>query len=269
MTKNTILHVYKTNSQFEKAKIEYDDVYRHIHININKIDKHLIKMNDKIFFALDLTHTFTGDIIDCVIKENVPSDEFLRFVLKYFNPKKNFISHIFLMQSDTLNFTISDCALNQYPDLLQRVKIADNALLFYKFYFNDNPIINFMSHSGHFNIKNKTATESFLLKTHFNEKGYEAYDYQLDTALSSSNRSKKGLPESNNANIIIANDINEGNSIVKSFMLTGNFKVCGFLIGTDIPVILNSRSHTDLEQQMAIDFIFKGERNENKGGTDL
>lgn len=269
MSKHTILHIYKITGLYDEPQVRHDDVYCHIHVNINKVENYLNKINDKLFFVPNIEKTFTGNIVDCVIKEDVPSDEFLRFVLKYLNPKKNFISHLFLMQSEMLKFTISDCALNQYPDLLQRVKIADNALLFYKFYFNDNPIINFMSHSGHFNIKNKTATESFLLKTHFNEKGYEAYDYQLDTALSSSNRSKKGLPESNNANIIIANDINEGNSIVKSFMLTGNFKVCGFLIGTDIPVILNSRSHTDLEQQMAIDFIFKGERNENKGGTDL
>ena len=191
---------------------------------------------------------------DILVKELINSDDFLRLVLRKFNPNKNFVSHCFYFEkpadakSDLTNFIVTDAALNQFPTLSDRVKIAKNAIDFCmrtKILDTTRPIVTFLNHSGHFNIKNPTACDSHLLVTEC-ERTFgdlaDFSDFQLDCCLSPDARKTKGIAQSRNTDIIIPNDINEGNSIVKSFLLNG-WTGCGYLAGLDIRVVLNSRAN--------------------------
>lgn len=191
---------------------------------------------------------------DIIVKELINSDDFLRLILRKFNSGKSFLSHCFYFEKPEnapgflTNFIVTDAALNQFPDLPTRVKIAKNAIDFCvstKILGTTHPIVTFLNHSGHFNIKNPTACNSRLLvaecERNFGELA-DFSDFQLDCCLSPDARSTKGFAQIRNTDIIVANDINEGNSIVKSFLLNG-WTGYGFLTGLDIHIVMNSRAN--------------------------
>ena len=191
---------------------------------------------------------------DILVKELINSDDFLRLILRKLNPNKKFLSHCFYfikpnIESNTLtDFIVTDAALNQFPTLPERVKIAKNALDFCvktQIFGNVRPLVTFLNHSGHFNIKNPTACNSHLLVTEC-ERNFgniaDFSDYQLDCCLSQHARDIKKIAQNRNTNIIVANDINEGNSIVKSFLLNGWIGY-GYLVGLDIRIVMNSRAN--------------------------
>lgn len=188
---------------------------------------------------------------DILVKELINSDDFLRLILKKFNPSKRFLSHCFYFENPNnknMDFIVTDAALNQFPTLTERIQITKNALDFCdktQIFGNVRPLVTFLNHSGHFNIKNPTACDSRLLVTEC-ERTFgnvaDFSDYQLDCCLSQNARDIKKIPQQRNTNIIVANDINEGNSIVKSFLLNG-WLGYGYLVGLDMRVVMNSRAN--------------------------
>ncbi|MCQ2581047.1 MAG: hypothetical protein MJ164_02650 [Alphaproteobacteria bacterium] len=212
-----------------------------------------IPANDANNTWLDFNELLTVNGInndDVIVKELINSDDFLRAVLRKFNPEKRFVSHCFYFEKPDVStrFIVSDAALNQFPDMPTRVKIVKNALDFCKntkILGDIRPIVTFLNHSGHFNIKNPTACTSHLLVTECSQTMgnlADFSDFQLDCCLSENARKIKKIPQNRNSDIIIVNDINEGNSIVKSFLLNG-WHGYGFLTGLDMRIVLNSRAN--------------------------
>lgn len=216
-----------------------------------------VPANDAENCWLDFNDLLVADGItntDIVVKELVNSDDFLRTILKKFNYQKNFLSHCFYFKKTKnapeylTDFIVTDAALNQFPTLSDRVKITKNAIDFVratKIFGDIRPIVTFLNHSGHFNIKNPTACESHLLATEC-KRLYgdlaEFSDFQMDCCLSPAARDTKKIAQNRNTNIIVVNDINEGNSIVKSFLLNG-WAGYGYLAGLDMQIIMNSRAN--------------------------
>ena len=206
-----------------------------------------IDFND--FYAFDGVNSN-----DILVKELVNSDDFLRLILKKFNTNKQFLSHCFYFEKPESapehlsDFIVTDAALNQFPSLSDRVKIVQNALDFCAktdILRVSRPLVTFLNHSGHFNIKNPTACDSHLLVTECNRlmSGRADFsDYQLDCCLSQDARNTKKISQNRNSDIIVANDINEGNSIVKSFLLNG-WTGYGYLVGLDFRIVMNSRAN--------------------------
>lgn len=208
---------------------------------------------------LDFTDLLAFDGItnnDILVKELVNSDDLLRVILKKFNPQKRFLSHCFYFEKPNhapeflTDFIVTDAALNQFPNLTDRVKIAKNAVDFCRQTEilgaqSARPIVTFLNHSGHFNIKNPTACDSHLLVTECTRTMSdlaEFSDFQMDCCLSRAARDTKKISQSRNTDIIVVNDINEGNSIAKSFLLNG-WRGYGYLVGLDMKIVMNSRAN--------------------------
>ena len=191
---------------------------------------------------------------DILVKELVNSDDFLRLILKKLNSQKHLLSHCFYFEkpkgvpAELSDFIITDAALNQFPSLAERVQITKNALDFCaktNIFGDTRPLVTFLNHSGHFNIKNPTACDSHLLVTECERimsNVADFSDYQMDCCLSQNARDIKQINQKRNTNIIVANDINEGNSIVKSFLLNG-WVGYGYLTGLDMRIVMNSRAN--------------------------
>lgn len=223
---------------------------------------------DNQWFDFNDFYAFNGvSVDDIIVKELINSDDFLRLILRKFNPNKNFISHCFYFEKPAglnnglTNFIVTDAALNQFPNLADRVKIAKNAIDFCtrtNILNTAHPLVTFLNHSGHFNIKNPTACDSHLLVTECTRTMNnlaDFTDYQLDCCLSPDARRTKGIDIDRNTDIIVVNDINEGNSIVKSFLLNG-WTGCGYLTGLDMRIVLNSRANL-ADNAVAISKILK------------
>lgn len=228
-----------------------ESVSKEVAENINNIP--VIHTTIGNFLEYYKDYTFNPDT-DILVKGFIQSDKFLKFILKYFNTKKNFLSHVFYFESKDITskvpykFMVTDCVLNQYPDLPTRIKIADNAIEFER-HFSEGHVgvnVNFLSHSGHFNIKNKTACEAKLLTEHYKDAyRVKATDFQLDAALDYDLQKAKNANSEDItvANIIVTNDINEGNSIMKAFLLSRLYNIYGYVLGADCKIVLNSRSN--------------------------
>ncbi len=195
---------------------------------------------------------YTPNNTSAIVKDLINSDDFLRVIIKQHNPNKNKIFHVFRLYHGTETIFVTDGALNMFPNLDERLYFAIQTARWCleNKQMTTSDIVWFLNHSGHFNLKNKTSNESELLVIGYRQNGLTKCGCgQLDTALSYETRKiKKCNDIDKNAKIIVANDINEGNSIIKSFLLNG-WLGTGFLIGADVHVIMNSRSNLEMNKE--------------------
>ena len=204
---------------------------------------------------------------DILVKENVHSDEFIRVYLKYFNPNKNFCSHVLLMDNGVNRFLLTDAAMNVEPTLTDFVKIIENAMFFWQginHMWGDDVIhVNFLNYSGNFSIKNKDAITANNLKAHFEvERPGEILltDWQLDSCLYADSRNKKYCECNYPPAIIVVPNISVGNAIYKCLMK--EYKCYGFLVGGSRVAVLNSRSDLDKNDECIKIITQKGIKDE-------
>ncbi len=189
---------------------------------------------------------------NAVVKDMINSDDFLRTVIKHHNPSKNRLFHVFRLYRGSESIFITDGALNMFPSLDERLYFAVQTAKWclQNHQMTTSDIVWFLNHSGHFNLKNKTSNESELLVIGYKQMGLTQCNCgQLDSALSYEIRKIKNCDTiDKNAKIIVVNDINEGNSIIKAFLLNG-WHGTGFLIGADVHVVMNSRSNLEMNKE--------------------
>jgi len=184
-----------------------------------------------------------------LIKELIDSDKFLKLVLKYHNKNKNKLYHIF--RNPDADFIITDCVINYKLDAKGKLDLAKKSIEYYMTHWNtwDTVIVNFLTPNGHLSPVIPTSMENYALCEMLeNDDTLIPHNYifdykQLDFCLSAATRNIKE-PDNNwphNANIIIVNDLNEGNSIYKALAMYQN--LYGYVIGADVDVVLNSRSY--------------------------
>lgn len=210
------------------------------------------------------TYSPTG--VDILVKGNIETDRFLRLVLKYHNPNKNRLTHAFLIDAPypANRFILLDAVVEPKPTPETRVNAVlaflDSGLVDFGDY---DPYVNFLTPNGHYSEKVQESVDAKACIELLKEKRPELpiTDYQLDAALDTMACIRKydvlpanfGYPK-----ILSASSLAEGNAIVKSFILNGA-EVIGFVIGADIPVVLNSRSNLDMNGR-AVNFLLKMER---------
>lgn len=202
---------------------------------------------------------------DILVKENIHSSDFIRFYMKYCNPNKNYLSHIFFMKhlDSERNFILTDGALNIEPTLQQKAQITQNALDFiYKHhqYFPRLHItcwINFLTHNGEFDLRNKLSCESQLLIDHFMRKSSEKDTFtksctmwQYDSCFDNYAREVKYGSDFlgwHHPTLLVVPQIDTGNVIYKS--LSNEYDGYGFILGGTNPAVLNSRSQLDKNEK--------------------
>ena len=184
-----------------------------------------------------------------LMKCDIHSDDFIRHVIginkKLMNGEKFYLTHCFVLFDKFGNrvpFILSDAACVPMPDENQLTHIVDNAKNLFENLFNKQPIISLISAGGDTNTKISPLLHSWY---EANKKDFEKDTLrieQLDVALDSRVRNEKHI-SGKTADIIIVDNINTGNAILKSLtVLSDNWYGIGFLIGAKNTVILNSRS---------------------------
>lgn len=179
-----------------------------------------------------------------LMKCDIHSDDFIRRVIainKKSTSEKFYLTHCFVLFDKSGNrapFVLSDAACIPMPDENQLTHIVENAKNLFENLFNNQPIISLISAGGDTNTKISPLLHSW----------YDAHKKdllrieQLDVALDSHVRNEKHI-SGKTADVIIVDNINTGNAILKSLTVLGhNWYAVGFLIGAKNTVILNSRS---------------------------
>lgn len=189
---------------------------------------------------------------DCILmKCDIHSDDFLRHVIsinkKRTNGEKFYLTHCFVLFNKSGGrqpFILTDAACVPMPDENQLNHIVQNAISLANklFDFNNKPVVSLISAGGDTNTKISPLLYSWYAehKKDFDKDALRLE--QLDVALDSNVRAEKQIP-GNIANIIVVDNINTGNAILKSLsVLSNDWEAVGFLIGAKNTVILNSRS---------------------------
>ena len=233
----------------------------YIHVSTVPIPKH-IEGESHVYLDtyaatgyLDLNVPFFNPNTDVLIKENVHSDDFIRIYLKYFNPHKDFCSHVLYMDNGRNRFILTDAAMNIEPTLVDFTKIIENATTMWRALnpsWEDDIIhINFVNYSGSFSIKNKDAITANTLREWCDVEHPGEFlftNWQIDSCLYDESRRKKEWQSSLECpQIILVPNISVGNAIYKCLMK--EYKCYGFLVGGTTTAVLNSRSDLDKNEE--------------------
>ena len=190
-----------------------------------------------------------------LMKCNIHSDDFLRRVIainkKLMNGERFYLTHCFVLFDKSGKrppFVLTDAACVPAPDENQLTHIVENAKKLFAKIFDDKRVqfISLISAGGDTNTKLSPLLNSWFAE-HVNEFEKNTLRVeQLDVALDKNIRGEKNI-DGETADIIVVDNINTGNAILKSLtVLSDNWYAVGFLIGAKNTVILNSRSATEM-----------------------
>jgi len=211
-----------------------------------------------------------------LLKENKPyillkgvihSSDLLKYVLKneYQFIKRDFLSHVaILFNKDWEKFyLITDGAMNIAPDINQKKAIINNAVYLYKKIENKKPYIACITAKDEVYEKMNSTIHAFKLKT-MNDNNeirdcYVSGPMQFDIAIDKKSKDIKNNQDvvGGNADILLVNDIESGNILIKSLVHFANATFAGLIIGLKFPMVLTSRLNTinDLIASIAICYL--------------
>ena len=208
-----------------------------------------------------------------IIAKGMPETaEFLRTVLRYNNRelirggKGGFYSStgVFIKKDPTGHYTrpimLSDGAINIAPTIEQKIKIVRAAVDMYArlFPFADEvektPVISMITPAGRYASAIQSSIDAAAVISAL--PGLNMRFDQLDTALSKNIRRIKNM-DGGAADIIISNGLDDGNAIWKSLTVLAGYSVAGFVTGTTLPMILNSRGDTPESKLLSIELATK------------
>jgi len=193
------------------------------------------------------TDNFDNSII---MKGLTETSDFMRRILQINkNYGGGFISHcMILKRQDQAPFILTDTGLNISPSLKDKEGITKNAIsLARKVGLSANPIVNFLTPSSKIVSNIKSSIDACYMENYVHENfpGIRTMHNAFDVCFTDSAKDKK-IENAARPDIMIVDDIDQGNALYKALAIFGGFTAAGFVVGNDKlpPVVLTSRSDT-------------------------
>ncbi|MCL2748591.1 MAG: phosphate acyltransferase [Alphaproteobacteria bacterium] len=183
-----------------------------------------------------------------IMKGLAETSDFMRRVLQINkNYGGGFISQCGVFQrAGERPFIVTDSALNIAPNLRDKEGITKNAIfLARRTGISKNPVVNFLTPSSRIVSNIKSSVDACYLENYVHENfpGIRAMHNALDVCFTDSAKDKN-IENAERPDILIMDNIDQGNSLYKALTIFGGFSVAGFVVGNEKmpPVILTSRS---------------------------
>jgi len=235
--------------------------------------KDYINPNDVAAFGVNTVRDITKDEFAAldfnpadtiIIKGIIETADLMRIVLQLNkNLGGGFLSHCGVFRHPTLPrpFILTDAALNIAPTLEDKKHITQNAInLARRLKLSDNPSVNFLTPSGIISPKIKSSTDADALEKYFAEISPEirTTHFAFDVCFSENSRNVKKV-QSAQPDILICDNIDQGNSTWKALTIFNGFSIAGFVVGNPAlpPVLLNSRGDSKSDKIWAIELACK------------
>ena len=188
--------------------------------------------------------------VKALMKGHIHTNEFLHPILAHHMGGKKRISHVFM--ADLKNYPkllyITDAAININPDLNAKVAIVQNAIDMSLIMGVDVPKVAVLSAVEVVNPAIPSTIDAACLAK-MAERGQITggiVDGPLafDNAISAESAQVKGIksPVSGDVDILVVPDLVSGNILAKDLEYLAGARLAGFVMGTKVPIILNSRS---------------------------
>lgn len=201
--------------------------------------------------AVMLVHKGQADVL---MKGMTPTSKLLKAVLHKEKGLRTgrLLSHLagFQFPEQEKMLFLSDAAMNIAPDLTQKQGIIENAVAALSAMGMKLPKTALLAAVETVNPAMPAAVDAAVL-TQMNRRGQLADcvvdgPLALDVAVSAKAAHQKGLDTevAGQADLLIAPNIETGNTLYKSMTLFGNATVGGMIVGARAPIVLTSRSDT-------------------------
>lgn len=170
------------------------------------------------------------------------------------------LSHVASLYSPSLDriLFLTDIAMVMYPDLETKVKIINNAVNFARHMGIETPRVAPLCAVETLNPAMPATVDADALQK-MNECGeikncIVSGPIAFDIAVSKSAADKKGVsgPIAGNADILLFHNIEAGNNTIKAMVQFGDWIFGGLILGARAPIVLNSRSDSDLSKLYSI-----------------
>lgn len=199
---------------------------------------------------------------NCIIMKGlIETRDFMRRVLEINKSVGGgFISHCGVFKRDDVpSIILTDSALNIAPTLQDKQGITKNAIaLARRIGLSEFPIVNFLTPSSKIDKKIKSSLDAEELEKFVadNFPGVRTTHNALDVCFSDSAKAKK-IEGALRPDILICDNIDQGNALYKSLTIFGGFMTAGFIVGNEnLPsVILTSRSDTKASKLWSVQML--------------
>ena len=170
------------------------------------------------------------------------------------------LSHVAVLYSQNYNRTLfmTDIAMVMYPDLETKVKLIRNAVKFARSMGIETPRVAPLCAVETLNPAMQATVDADALRQ-MNERGeikncIVSGPIAFDIAVSKSAAEKKGVtgPIAGDADILLFHNIEAGNNTIKAMVQFGDWIFGGLVLGACAPIVLNSRSDSDMSKLYSI-----------------
>lgn len=198
-----------------------------------------------------------------LLKGLVQTHQLLSAVLKspYQLRDQKVLSHIALLEIPgyARPLFLTDAAMNIAPDAATLIEIVKNAIRITTSYGLKQPKVALLSAAENINPKMPSSVMAQKVTEYFQDNTTPGIVYgplSLDLALSPQSAVRKGFkgPIKGDADVLVVPAIDAGNVLYKALTLFTDVKVGGLIIGTKVPVVLNSRSDSIENKISALNF---------------
>lgn len=170
------------------------------------------------------------------------------------------LSHVAVLYSPSRERTLflTDIAMIMYPDLETKVKLIHNAVQFARSMGVETPRVAPLCAVETLNPAMSATVDAAALHQ-MNARGeiqncIVSGPIAFDIAVSASAADKKGIvgPINGDADILLFHNIEAGNNTIKAMVQFGDWIFGGLIMGACAPIVLNSRSDSDLSKLYSI-----------------
>ena len=222
----------------------------------------IIDCEDELSAAHTAVSLVRAGRADILMKGLIHTADILRAVLNRDTGIRgtSVLSHVSVLYSPSRNrrFFLTDCAMVMYPDLPTKVNLIKNAVSFARSMGCDMPHVAPLCAVETLNPAMQATVDAAALHE-MNLRG-EISDcvvsgpMAFDVAVSTAAAAAKDItdPVAGNADILLFDNIEAGNNTLKSMVQFGDWIFGGVILGARAPIVINSRSDSDVSKLFSI-----------------
>lgn len=230
--------------------------------NLNISDFEIVHCSDELTAATMAVSLVRNGRAEILMKGLIHSADILRAVLNRESGIRGdgILSHVSVMHSPSRKHRLflTDVAMVMYPDLSQKVQLVKNAVELAHRMGIACPRVAPLCAVETLNPAMQATVDADALHK-MNERGeisgcIISGPIGLDIAVSATAAKIKGIhaPIAGDADILLFDNIEAANNVVKSMVHFGDWIFGGVIIGARAPIVLNSRSDSDMSKLFSI-----------------
>lgn len=229
-------------------------------MDIKSSNYHIVDVSSDEEAAFKGVELVRGNKVDFIMKGNLQTGTLLKQVVNRETGirDKDVLSHMALIDVPAYSklLGVTDGGMLLTPDVDQKEAVINNALEVMKALGYDKPKFAVLSAAEVVQPKLPASTDAAELTKRFenNKECIVEGPISLDLSIDPSIAAEKGYGGKiqGDADVLVASDVVAGNTLSKSMLLLANASMAGVILGSQVPIVLTSRSSSAAEKKYSL-----------------